>query len=69
MADHANKFQAGRSVSWQPNEIEFVQAQVRRELPNKRVQQVQRALDLCKRQVDPSEGREKLLACIREKLQ
>lgn len=70
MADDPNKrFQDRRTVSWQPHEIDYVQNQVRREMPQKRARQVQRALDTCKRHIQPSEGREKLLACIREKLQ
>lgn len=70
MADDPKKrFDDRHTVSWQPHEMDYVRNQVRRELPQKRAQQIQRAIDLCKRQIQPSEGRDKLMACIREKLQ
>ena len=61
-------FKDGRTVSWQVQEIDAVQKQLRNELPDKRSKQIQSAIDQCKRYVQPAEGREKLLACIREKL-
>jgi len=61
-------FKDGRSVSWQVQDIDAVQKQLKKELPGKRSQQIQSAIDQCKRFVQPVEGREKLLACIREKL-
>ena len=67
--DPSKRFEDGRTAAWQPHEIDFVQNQVRREMPKKRAQQVQRAVDLCKRHIQPAEGKEKLLACILEKLQ
>jgi len=70
MRNDSNKgFKGGGAVSWQAVEIDYVQKQVRAELPGKRVQQIQRAIDQCKRYILPSEGREKLMACVREKLQ
>jgi hypothetical protein len=60
-------FKDGHTV-WQTQDIEAVQRQLRKELPGKRLQQIQSAIDQCKRYVQPSEGREKLIACIREKL-
>jgi hypothetical protein len=62
-------FKDGRALSWQAHQIEHVQKQLKKELPDKRAQQIQSAIDQCKRYVQPSEGREKLMACIREKLQ
>jgi len=61
-------FKNGRSVSWQVHDIDAVQKQLQKELPGKRVRQIQSAIDQCKRYVQPSEGREKLISCIREKL-
>ena len=66
--DPRKQFKDG-SVSWQAHEIDYVQKQLRKELPGKRAQQVQSAIDQCKRYIQPAEGREKLIACIREKLQ
>lgn len=63
------QFKAGSADSWQAQEIDYVQKLVKTELPGKRVQQVQSAIDQCKRFIHPSEGREKLMACVREKLQ
>jgi hypothetical protein len=62
-------FKDARTVSWQAQEIDYVQKQLKKELPGKRVQQIQSAIDQCKRYIQPLEGREKLLACVREKLQ
>jgi hypothetical protein len=62
-------FKDGRDVSWPAQDIDYVQKQVKKELPGKRAQQIQSAIDQCKRYVQPLEGREKLLACTREKLQ
>ena len=62
-------FKDGHTVSWQAHEIDQVQKQVKKEMPGLRMQQLQSALDQCKRYIQPSEGREKLIACIREKLQ
>ena len=61
-------FRDGRSASWQVQDIDAVQNQLKKELPGKRAKQIQSAIDQCKRYVQPSEGREKLIACIREKL-
>lgn len=60
-------FKDGHSV-WQVQELDAVQKQLKKELPDKQSKQIQSALDQCKRYVQPSEGREKLLACVREKL-
>ena len=62
-------FKDGRTASWQAQEIDYVQKQIRQEMPGKRAQQIQSAIDQCKRYIQPCEGREKLMACIREKLQ
>jgi hypothetical protein len=69
MRGPGKQFKDTRTLSWQAQDIDYVQKQVRQELPGKRVQQIQSALDQCKRYIQPSEGREKLLACVREKLQ
>jgi len=61
-------FKDGRTVSWQMQDIDAVQRQLKKELPGKRPQQIQSAIDQCKRHVQPAEGRERLIACIREKL-
>ena len=61
-------FKDGRTVSWQVQDIASVKKQLTTELPGKRSQQIQSAIDQCKRYVQPVEGREKLLACVREKL-
>jgi hypothetical protein len=61
-------FKDGRTVSWQVQDIAAVQKQLKNELPGKRAQQIQSAIDQCKRYIQPVEGREKLLACVREKL-
>jgi hypothetical protein len=61
-------FKDGGAVSWQVQDIAAVQKQLKEEMPGKRPKQIQSAIDQCKRYVQPSEGREKLIACIREKL-
>ena len=66
--DPRKRFKDGSTVSWQAQEIDYVQKQARKEMPSKRAQQIQSAIDQCKRYIQPSEGREKLMACIREKL-
>lgn len=67
--DPRKQFKDRSTVSWQAHEIAYVQKQTSKELPGKRAQQLQSAIDPCKRYIQPAEGREKLLACIREKLQ
>lgn len=61
-------FKGGSAVSWQVQDIAAVQKQLKEEMPNKRQKQIQSVIDQCKRYVQPAEGREKLIACIREKL-
>ena len=61
-------FKDGRAVSWQAQDIDAVQKQLKSEMPDKRAKQIQSAIDQCKRYIQPAEGREKLLACIRERL-
>ena len=61
-------FKSGSAVSWQVQDIAAVQKQLTQEMPGKRSKQIQSAIDQCKRYVQPAEGREKLLACIRERL-
>lgn len=61
-------FKDGSAVSWQVQDIAAVQKQLKEEMPNKRQKQIQSVIDQCKRYVQPAEGREKLIACIREKL-
>ena len=65
--DPGKQFKGG--LSWQAQDVDYVQKQVKQEMPAKRVQQIQSALDQCKRYIQPSEGRDKLLDCVREKLQ
>jgi hypothetical protein len=61
-------FKDGSAVSWQVQDIDAIQKQLTKDLPGKRAKQIQSAIDQCKRYVQPAEGREKLLACVREKL-
>jgi hypothetical protein len=69
MADDPNKrHQDSFTVSWQSHEIEYVKGVVRRDFPAKTDRQIADAIEQCKRQIQPSEGREKLMACIRQKL-
>jgi hypothetical protein len=49
-------------------DVAAVQKQLKQEMPGKQSKQIQSAIDQCKRYVQPSEGREALIACIREKL-
>jgi len=67
-AMHDKPFKDGRAVSWQVQDTDAVIRQLRKELPGKRSQQIQSAIDQCKRYIQPAEGREKLIACVREKL-
>jgi len=60
-------FKDGHTV-WQVQDIDAVQKQLKTELVGKRPKQIQSAIDQCKRYIQPSEGREKLIACVREKL-
>lgn len=70
MADDPNKRgpQDRANVSWQQHEIDYVKRVVKSEFPTKSDAAITTAIDTCKKRIQPSEGREKLMACVRAAL-
>ena len=69
MADDPHKkHEDGWFVSSQPHELEYFQKQMAEEFPNVSGQQVAAAIAACRKEIQPSEGRQKLIECVRRKL-
>lgn len=69
MSDDPNKKHVdGRFVSWQAHEISYVVGILANEFPYKSRSQIEAALNACKTSIQPSEGRDKLMACARARL-
>ena len=69
MADDPNKTHVDSwFVSTQPWEIDHFIDAMQGEFPGKRRDEISAALMACRRQLAPSEGREKLKDCVRKRL-
>lgn len=68
MDDPTKRAQDAHTVSWQSYEIDYVVARVSEAKPGYTRDQVRAAVDACKRAIQPSEGREKLMACVNKRL-
>jgi len=66
--DPSKKKVDGWFVSGQDHEIDYVIAQLAKEYPLKTRSQIEAAVTTCKQTIQPSEGREKLMACARKRL-
>jgi len=68
MDDPTKKKQDAHTVSWQPYEIDYVVDKVSKDKPRYSKEQIKAVVENCKRTIQPSEGREKLMACVNAKL-
>lgn len=69
MADDPNKKHVdGWFVSSQPHEYDYFKTQLQNEFPLKSGDQVADAILECRKQIAPSEGRERLKECVRRRL-
>ena len=69
MADDPNlKHVDGWFVSSQPDEYRHFKFAIRQEFPYKAEDQVAGAILECRKSVAPSEGRKKLIECVRRRL-
>ena|ERR1043166_810938 len=69
MADDPNlKHVDSWFVSSQPHEYHYFKSSMKTEFPAKTDDEIARAIIVCRKAIAPSEGREKLKACVREKL-
>ena len=69
MADDPNKRHIdGWFVSSQPYEYTYFKDKVKQEFPRKSDDEIADAILACRKAIQPSEGREKLTACVRNKL-
>ena len=64
MDDPTKKKQDGHTVSWQPYEIDYVVDKISKAKPRYTREQIRTAVENCKRAIQPSEGRDKLMACV-----
>ena len=69
MADDPNKRHVDSwFVSSQPHEYEYFKKQMMAEFPHVSEDMVASTILSCRKQISPSEGREKLKNCVRSKL-
>lgn len=69
MADDPNKkHEDGWFVSSQPHELAYFKKTIQTEFPNSSEGDVDRAIAACRKEIQPSEGRQKLTECVRKKL-
>lgn len=68
MDDPTKKKQDAYTVSWQPYEIDYVVNTVSTAKPKYSKDQIRAAVESCKRTIQPSEGRDKLMACVNARL-
>lgn len=69
MADDPNKKHVDSwFVSSQPHEYDYFKSQIDKEFPLKTSDEVANAILACRKQLAPSEGREKLKECVRKRL-
>jgi hypothetical protein len=69
MSDDPNKrHNDGWYVSSQPYEYDYFKKKIKEEFPAKSDDEVAAAILACRKQIAPSEGREKLSECVRKKL-
>ena len=69
MTDDPNRRHVdGWFVSSQPHEYSYFLRQMEAEFPRSSEEKVAQAIFECRKQISPSEGREKLKVCVRNKL-
>ncbi len=68
MDDPTKKKQDAHTVSWQSYEIDYVVDKVIKGKPRYSKKQIKAAVESCKRTIQPSEGHEKLMACVNARL-
>lgn len=69
MADDPNKKHVDSwFVSSQPHEYEYFKQSMKKEFPSKSDDAIADAILSCRKSLAPSEGREKLKQCVRQKL-
>lgn len=69
MADDPNKKHVDSwFVSSQPYEYDYFKSQIEKEFPANSGDAVAEAILACRKQLQPSEGREKLKECVRKRL-
>lgn len=68
MDDPTKKKQDAHTVSWQSYEIDYVVDKIAKEKPRYPREQIRAAVEICKRAIQPSEGRDKLMACVNARL-
>ena len=69
MADDPNlRRNDGWFVSSQPHEYSYFRSSMRSEFPTVSDAKLNEAINSCRQSIQPSEGREKLKACVRRKL-
>lgn len=68
MDDPTKKRQDAYTVSWQSHEIDYVVDKVYISKPQYTRDQIQATVEICKRAIQPSEGRDKLMACVNARL-
>jgi hypothetical protein len=66
--DPKKKHEDGWFVSSQPHEYAYFKKTIEDEFPNSSKDEVERAIAACRKEIQPSEGREKLTECVRDKL-
>jgi hypothetical protein len=69
MADDPNlRHDDGWFVSTQPHEYKYFKSAIQHEFPYKTEDQITTAILVCRNSIAPSEGRKKLIECVRRKL-
>lgn len=69
MSDDPNKRHVDSwFVSSQPWEYNYFKDTIKREFPGKTDDEISRAILACRQTIAPSEGRERLAACVRARL-
>jgi hypothetical protein len=68
MDDPNKKKEDGWFVSGQPHELQYFKDTIQKEFPRKTPADIAAAITYCRAAIRPSEGREKLKACVRKRL-
>lgn len=66
--DPKKKHEDGWFVSSQPYELAYFKKTIQGEFPNSSEADIDRAIAACRKEIQPSEGRQKLTECVRKKL-
>lgn len=69
MADDPNlRHEDGWFVSGQPHEYRYFKTAIQHDFPYKTEDQIVQAILICRKSIEPSEGRKKLTECVRRRL-